>query len=69
MQSDFHFDIILLQYHVVTWKRRCLHSRDCGPGDCSGSLQAREMMEVCGRQRGDGDVNSHLTLITKVQFH
>ncbi|KAL5491450.1 hypothetical protein EMCRGX_G016737 [Ephydatia muelleri] len=30
---------------VVTWKRRCLHSRDCGPGDCSGSLQAREMME------------------------
>ena len=39
---------------------------DCGPGDCSGSLQAREMVEVCGRQRGDGDVNSQLTLIAKV---
>ena len=50
---------------MVTWKRHCLHSRDCGPGDCSGSLQAREM-EVCGRQRGDGDVNSQLTLIAKV---
>ena len=24
-----------------------------------------EMMEVCGRQRGDGDVNSHLTLIER----
>ena len=46
-----------------------MHSRDCGPGDSSSSLQAREMMEVCGRQREDGDVNSQLTLIAKVQFH
>ena len=39
---------------VVTWTRCCLHSRDCGPGDRSCTLQAREMVEVCGRQRGDG---------------
>ena len=25
-------------------------------------------MEVCGRTRGDGDVNSQLTLIAKVQI-
>ena len=54
---------------VVRWKRRCLHSRDCGPGDRSSTLQAREMVEVCGRQRGDGDMTPHLTLIAKVQFH
>ncbi|KAL5477377.1 hypothetical protein EMCRGX_G024168 [Ephydatia muelleri] len=54
---------------VVTWKRRCLHSRDCGPGDCSGSLQAREMVEgqlnnsVSQRKlypRGDGKSNCKL---------
>ncbi|KAL5508829.1 hypothetical protein EMCRGX_G004082 [Ephydatia muelleri] len=56
---------------VVTWKRRCLHSRDCGPGDCSGSLQAREMMEgqlnnsVTQYPRGTGQLNFKFSFTEK----